>query len=264
MPKHPPEIAQNLRFLCASRPSVSAICREIGLNRQQFERYLTGSALPSAHNLRRIAVYFSVTESDLLGDPAALQLKYAGAAAPDGHRHLGEALLPSPQELVLLRRYLGRYHYYFLTPSWPGEVQCGLFVLWEHDHAIRSSYLGRVRDPHFGKVIRSRFEGHVALRGERIFILEYARGVVDSFGQTILYAVHQHQANYLTGMTFGIGWHPHRGPFASHVIVKRLRESIPLREAMGACGLYPRDSRGLDLIVRNFFDDQPRPFIMGE
>lgn len=252
--------SRNLRNLCATRVSVSLICREIGINRQQFDRYLTGSAMPSAHNLRRIAAYFALSEKELLSP--RLEDSRSGPGL-DPQSSFAAALRPEPGELALLRNYLGFYHYYFLTPSWPGQVQCGLLQLYERDHRVLTRYVGRVENPDYGRITRSRFDGHAVLRGDRIFILEHARGPVDGFGQTILYAAHRHQANYLTGMASGIGWHPHRGPFASRLIIRRLRITHSLREAMAQCGLFRVDGSNLDPIVRNFFSSGESMLITG-
>ncbi|PYE82372.1 XRE family transcriptional regulator [Pseudoroseicyclus aestuarii] len=254
--------SKNLRSLCAEQRSVSAICREIGLNRQQMERYLKGAAMPSAHNMRRLCLFFDLPEAALLGDPARLRQRRR-SEAPLQVLPLIEALRPQPGELPLLRRYIGHHHYFFLTPTWPGQVQCGLMEFYQQGDHVLSRYLGRVRDPDFDKTVRSRFEGQVVLRGDRIFVIEKVRGVVDSFGQTILYAAHQHQGNYLTGMTFGIGWHPHRAPFASQVITRRVPEATPLRQAVQGCGLYAADSLKLDPIVRSYFATRSEPFGVG-
>lgn len=253
-----------LRRLCAARPSVSAICRDIGINRQQFERYLTGAAMPSAHNLRRICAYFSLDEAQLLAGPptaGSRSIDRDGLADPSP---FAQALRPQPGELPLLRNYCGTYQYHFLTPSWPGQVQIGVMQFYEKERRILTRYLGRVRDPLYGTVTRSRFDGQAVLRGDRIFVLEYSRGVIDSFGQSILFPAHRHNANYLTGMTFGIGWHPHRGPFSSQVILRRLRPSQPLQEAVAQCGLYAPDSRSLDPIVRNHFAKGAMPYMTGQ
>ncbi|MDG1430229.1 MAG: helix-turn-helix transcriptional regulator, partial [Paracoccaceae bacterium] len=60
--------SKNLRFLCAESGSIAQVCRDIGINRQQFNRYLNGSGMPSAHNLRRIARYFNINEGDFVLD----------------------------------------------------------------------------------------------------------------------------------------------------------------------------------------------------
>ena len=57
--------SNNLRSLCADYGSIAQVCRDIGLNRQQFNRYLNGSGMPSAHNLRRIVQHFDVSEEGM-------------------------------------------------------------------------------------------------------------------------------------------------------------------------------------------------------
>jgi len=49
-----------LRMLCEKRGSVNAVCRELGINRQQFAKYLSGTNLPSAYVIQRLILYFSV------------------------------------------------------------------------------------------------------------------------------------------------------------------------------------------------------------
>lgn len=60
--------ARNLRDLCDTRKSISLVCRELDINRQQFARYLAGKALPGPENLRRICAYFDATEGDLFSE----------------------------------------------------------------------------------------------------------------------------------------------------------------------------------------------------
>lgn len=253
----------NLRRLCATQSSVSAICRDIGINRQQFERYLTGAAMPSAHNLRRICAYFSVDEAQLLAGPPVAGSRPIERDSLADLSPFAQVLRSQPGELPLLRNYCGTYQYHFLTPSWPGQIQVSVLQIYERERRILTRYLGRVRDPIYGTVTRSRFDGQAVLRGDRIFLMEYSRGVVDSFAQTILFPAHRHSANYITGMAFGIGWHPHRSPFASHLILRRLRPNQSLQEAVAQCGLYAPDSRALDPIVRNHFTQGAAPYVAG-
>lgn len=254
--------SQNLRLLCATKSSVSSICREIGLNRQQFDRYLSGASFPSAYNLRQICRYFGVREQDLLGDQARLREITDGQHRPAPRHALQGALEPEAGELAILRNYVGLYFYHFLTPSWAGMVQCGLLDLRIENGAARTRYLARVRDPDFHRLFRSRFEGCATYRGDRLFILDYSPRVKDSFGQTILYPAHRHDSNHLSGMTCGIAWSPRRIPFASKVILKRIRETTPLREAVERCGLYALESRSLDPIVRSFFAEDSEPYLI--
>src|SRR6056297_545020 len=75
---------RNLRVLVSSYRSVAALCREIGVNRTQFNRYLSGESFPRPDVLHRICQFFDVdarillepvdelhpTDFDLLNHPA--------------------------------------------------------------------------------------------------------------------------------------------------------------------------------------------------
>ena len=45
------EFGENLRWLCGLRKSVSFVARELGINRQQFGRYVNNKSYPNTHNL---------------------------------------------------------------------------------------------------------------------------------------------------------------------------------------------------------------------
>ncbi|MER9331051.1 helix-turn-helix transcriptional regulator [Mesorhizobium sp. M0152] len=62
-------LAANLRRLCKGHASVSAVCRELGINRTQFERYLQGQTVPNKATAKLICDYFRVGEAELYQDP---------------------------------------------------------------------------------------------------------------------------------------------------------------------------------------------------
>ena len=64
-------LGQNLVRLTRNATSISDICRDIGIHRSQFERYLKGKALPSEEVIEKIASYFGVKGTDLVADPAS-------------------------------------------------------------------------------------------------------------------------------------------------------------------------------------------------
>ena len=78
----------NLRALCREHGSVAAICREMGVNRQQFDRYLTMDALPNKATTERICRYFGIDEAELYRDPASATISPARprAAGKAGNR----------------------------------------------------------------------------------------------------------------------------------------------------------------------------------
>ena len=74
---------QNLKTLSASYKSTAALCRDLGINRTQFNRYLSGESFPRPDVLYQICAFFDVdarillepvddittTSAELLGHP---------------------------------------------------------------------------------------------------------------------------------------------------------------------------------------------------
>lgn len=56
----------NLRQLAKRYRSISALCRQLGVNRTQFNRYLSGESVPRPDVLDRICRFFDVDARILL------------------------------------------------------------------------------------------------------------------------------------------------------------------------------------------------------
>lgn len=59
--------SENLARLCGNAASVSAVAKATGINRQQFQRYISGGSIPGKRNLKKICRYFGVSEAELFG-----------------------------------------------------------------------------------------------------------------------------------------------------------------------------------------------------
>lgn len=67
--------AQNLRTQCTRVGTIADVCRGSSVNRQQFNRYLSGAAIPNARTLARICEFLGIEETQLfLADPHVAQL----------------------------------------------------------------------------------------------------------------------------------------------------------------------------------------------
>lgn len=253
------DFSLNLRLLCSRERSVSALCREIGVNRQQFGKYLSGAALPSAHNLRRICAHFDIDERELFEPHEDFRARHGPSAGDPRGLPWRALLLAFPGDRAALRRYLGLYHSHFISPSWPGTVMRALVLIHEREGLVMSRSVERAVDPERGVRQRSKYEGLVSFRGERLFVVEREALFGDNIVETILFPAHRQQLSYLRGMTFGVSWRPRRAPYASRVIWKRLRDGTDPRAALADCGVLARDSRVLDPVVRGFIGDDTFP-----
>ncbi|PZF78255.1 hypothetical protein DK847_00035 [Aestuariivirga litoralis] len=114
--------ADNLRALCTRHGSIAAVCRALGMNRQQFNKYLSGSTLPNVATLEKICGFFHIESESLFQDPAGLK-KPKGEAMPGGLPLHGLGLVASAfaaMQPTTLRA--GCYHLYSLWPR--DEGQC--------------------------------------------------------------------------------------------------------------------------------------------
>ncbi len=81
----------NLRLLSSEYPSIAGLCRELGINRTQFNRYLSGESFPRPDVLHRICTFFG-KDARILLEPVE--------AVPDS----GSELLNHPA----IRDFMGR------------------------------------------------------------------------------------------------------------------------------------------------------------
>ncbi len=83
--------ANNLRRFCEQYPSIAAVCAATQINRQQFNKYLSGKVLPSAIVLRKICKFLNVSEQALFASE--------GAQAPHGKARSGIPKIGKAQEV---------------------------------------------------------------------------------------------------------------------------------------------------------------------
>ena len=242
----------NLRALCAEQPSVSRVCRDIGLNRQQFNKYLAGTSAPSAHNLLRIARHFGVAERDLFEPHDVFRARRGIEKGSLGQGPMRQLVGAFSAQSGALRRYLGFYHSHFLSPTWPDRVMRSLVWLKEERGAVVTHTYERGDDREQKVRQRVRYSGLAALAGGRIYLIERAFSDDGFFSETILYPPHRQQVQYIRGMTMGVASRPRLSPYASRVIFKRVPEKVSAKDALKSTGVFPRNSAAVDPVVRDF------------
>lgn len=253
-----PNFAANLRYLCALEGPVSEVCRRIGLNRQQFARYLTGTAKPSAHNVIRICEHFHIPESSLglQHEEFVLQLR-AGYATTRLHASQS-SLFGQPGNPRKLRQMVGSYHAHYCSPSHPDRILRVFVQLLEDDGRFFSRTLERLRDPNTGRMHNAKYAGLFLNRDDNIFLIERGRTTGD-VSETILSPLYRNLSNYLHGVTVGLSWRTHR-PFATRSIWSRIAPRLSIRDAISLCGSFEMNGPELAPAVRSFFgsgENQP-------
>lgn len=256
------DLAQNLGLLCSYYSSVSEICRRIGINRQQFNRYLSGQTMPSRYNLRRIAEFFGVEEAEILLPPRRfaqlVELRPRArpeAAPPLPHIEHIEALRQASGDR--LDAYLGYYFRYFYSYGFPGMIVKSLFRLSQADGVYFTKNLGILAEKGARRrgTIRFRYLGLPLFINNRIFLLEYESVLRDIVSETILYPAYR-RVDMLTGMQCTLAGRRSREPAAGKVVFDYLGQEIHIRRALESCGLFPHDSDDIASAIRERLDNR--------
>jgi len=251
--------ARNIGFLCSFYASTAEVCRRLAMNRQQFNKYLSGDVRPSRHNMRRICDFFGVTEAELLlehgrfAEIVSLRKRPATGemlAEPLGHI---DAIYRESQSL---ERYVGYYFRYFYSFGHPGYIVKSLASLFEKNgrYYWKNIEIWRPGGPG-ASVSTMKYLGTAVMLGERIFIVEYESMLKGSITQVTLYPSYHTRITRLRGVQTGAPVFRGRKPSASLVLMEYLGRTIRVRDALRACGLYPDGDPAVDPAIRGLISN---------
>lgn len=247
--------SKNLTISCASQRSVSQVCREIGINRPQFARYLKGDSLPSANNLLKIANFFQMAEADFFLPEELFRARF---------ERQRRQLRDDPREVVLsafrnqdakLGDRAGLYHSYYISPSWGYGVVCSVIqVSIEQGFAVTRGILRSQSRPKRAAQ-KTRYHGVMSAARGHLFVVEKSSIGAGILCETIFDT--KHQPDYadprsLRGMTMSVSWRADERIFTSPIVWDPVDDRVGLRQAMRKCGVYASDSDQLPDRVRRY------------
>jgi transcriptional regulator with XRE-family HTH domain len=255
------DFCRNLRLACSFHPSIAVVCRNLGVNRPQFNKYLSGATRPSAHMLQRICDFFGVDPHEIVLPHGRFEqilgVRPARAAPSAAQGYVAHFERLRRQTRSGLDKYLGYYYEYYYSMSFPDSVLRSLFCLYRHDDGF---YYRRIeRLSHVGQRAsgyRCRYLGIALLLNERIFLLDYESLTRNELTETILYPTYKSRVNYLTGLKIGVSAADRREPACARVVLEALGHGIDLRGALRRCGLLRPDDASIHRDVLSRIDNR--------
>jgi transcriptional regulator with XRE-family HTH domain len=243
------DFPRNLALLCSYHASIADACRRLGVNRQQFNKYLSGHSRPSRRNMRKMCDFFGVTETEMLMEPTQLEQIVSLRRKPDPLPQMRRPLM-SVEALYRrsqsLEKYVGFYYRYFYSFGNKGLITKSLAAIQRQDDQYYWKNIELRRHPDTGKTIGfSKYSGAVLYLADRIHIVEYESLDFTSITQMTLYPSHQHRLFRLMGIQTGGPTRRGRKPGASKVALDYLGKEVDLRKALAGAGLFPPDSKAL-------------------
>jgi transcriptional regulator with XRE-family HTH domain len=246
-------VAANLKLLCSFYGSISTTCRTLGVNRSQFNRYLSGATRPSRHSLMRICEFFGVEPEELelsaehFQRLVSVRRKPAEAVSP-----IGDAIQSLQRRSEgELQKYVGFYFKYYYSMSSPGSILRGLVRIYQHESAF---YYRRVeRFPRAfgaGAGFRCHYNGTLVCLDGRIFLVDREVLTQNEITETILYPTHRDRVRRLSGLMLGVSSRADRNIACSRVLMEWLGADIDVRRALRQCGVFRGDSPEIDDAIK--------------
>ncbi|MGD9864916.1 MAG: helix-turn-helix domain-containing protein [Pseudodonghicola sp.] len=238
-------VTRNIQFLVSTEPSISAAARRLGINRQQLNKYLNGTSVPSLRILRRFAVAFDLPTEVLTGPPELLPRDQTRGQvrAPQRPEHLlvDQLVAISENAKADLASYCGRYFRYHIIPTSPQQILRSYMVIYQRGSLTYAHVLERmVRGGSDWKISKVRRATHIVTHiQDRIQIVDssaFGEEVVPGF--SILYPAYISGIQYMSGMlmsSFGFGTRP---IYESNLLLQRLSGARHNRCELKACGLF--------------------------
>lgn len=260
----PDPLPENLRLLCGYCPSVSYVCRSIGISRQQFTKYLSGKSTPSLSSFRKISDFFGVEETELLmatqdfKELIALRPPSVGQHLPS-QDFISSSVHSNAQSHREIRLYLGYYYTHFVIGNMPDRIIRALIHIYDHRGAILTQNFERYPENSDGAAEVSKYEGVALYNAERLFIYEKEKFTGQRIWQTVVYATDLKSSKYLSGLTMGIATDSVRDIACYRIIYSFLGREIDLRSALSGCGTFTIESPDIPKYIRDRITNQMQP-----
>ncbi len=247
-------IAANLRELCTQKGSIAQACREAGINRQQFNRYLTGEAIPNRSNLEKICACFGISETELFQDPQLTAVPAVTSTPlelknPDCSRIFDNMTSTPPATISD-----GTYYIYFGFSEEGAEIARS--VMFVRSQGPLRTFRRITNISALKPAAWHYYHGHH--RGivlERRHWLYFAAISGNGREEPSLIATQWTGVNppLLTGtaLVFGIS-----EPLTLPVIMEPLPPDTGLREALRGCNIYSVESPEIRPLIKKFLDLQ--------
>lgn len=259
------ELARNLRYLCDHKRSVSEVCRGTGINRQQFNKYLSGLHRPSNANLQKISRYFGVA-------PTALDMPHLDFVTQLDGRYftLIDQLVRTPKSKLLFEallegdisaadRFTGCYDRYHYSSIYSGKILRSVFCIYRkgplmlhycverfpgHDQPNRAEYIFK-------------YHGMTTLLSGRLHSVDFESIQRNEVTLSILAPQTRSSSKFLFGVVTGIAATILRQPFAARVALHYRAPGLLRREQLKRATVLSADDPSIPFEVLDFLNHKP-------
>jgi transcriptional regulator with XRE-family HTH domain len=223
-------LSHNLRLHARKYESISALCSASDVNRQQFNKYLTGETLPSLLNLTKIANVLGVTADELLIAPTI-------RVEPQANPIVELEKFVKKENVEIRTGYYLDYTYYSV---FVGNILVAIVKIEKSgkNYTCRTKLIFRSRG--HGTTRYFRYKG-VAFASKEAVYLSYAH---ENNPADLVFCLLQPDVRYsadMIGIRTAMSNSSPSIPFSASFYFRYLGEQPNLRDAVQQCGLFRLD-----------------------
>lgn len=234
--------AANLRFVCDRHGSISLVCRKISINRQQFNKYLSGRHRPSPANARLIANFFGLGPDIMFTDHDRFRALVEGnffnaldklREAPQVIRFLDTATLSSK---VAEGDFVGIYDRYQYSSIYARQILKSALCVFRNGDILSHYYVERFPsydNPRKAEYI-FKYHGFFFPIEGRIFTVDFESVQNNEMTFGIYSNVQRNSKRFLFGICSGIAATMFRQPYATRVVLHYRRPGLLTRQELMA------------------------------
>jgi transcriptional regulator with XRE-family HTH domain len=242
--------AQNLRQLSATKRSHAHVARALGINRQQFNNYITGKNLPNETVVDKICKYFKVDAAYMFRSDSRDQFDKKIEKLSLSHKNIIGNLIELEINSKKKAFSDGLYYIYFGLNNSQKSIVCSLMATRFEKSICVFRRITRIRrrGDLSSPTVRGVHYGFATVRDGRISLIGF--DVFENFTASLLTGVPVVSANILYGGTAMIstGVEFVQAPFA----IVAVESGYTIKDAIKNVKVYPLESTKLDSSITNY------------
>lgn len=258
-------LAANLRLLCDRQGSISQVCRKLGINRQQFNKYLSGQHLPSPANIRLIADHFGLGPEVLFSEPERFRALVDGNffAVMDHLRHAPQVARFLDTVMVSTRiemgEHVGCYDRYQYSSIYSHKILRSAFCIYRNGDFLNHYYVERFPshdDPSRTAYI-FKYHGFTFPVEDRVFTIDFESVQRNEFTFGIFSNVQRSAKRFMFGIISGVAATMFRQPFATRAVLHYRRPGLLTRTELHATATLDMNDPSIPREARDYLGESP-------
>jgi len=257
--------AANLRLLCARQGSISQVCRQVGINRQQFNKYLSGRHIPSSENIRVIANHFGVGPEIMFSEHEHFRTLVEGnffdildhlRRAPQVVRFLDMMTVANK---LSLGQYAGCYDRYQFSSIYARRILRSAFCIFRNGDFLNHYYVERF--PSYDNPRKTeyvfKYHGFTFPIEDRVFCIDFESVQKNEMTFSIFSPVQRNSKQFMFGIVSGVAATMFRQPFATRAVLHFRRPGLIGRAELEASTALDMNDASIPREARDYLGDSP-------